>query len=323
MAELGLAATEFGPDGFLPADPAEQGAAACRHGLPAVGGFVPVVLHDPAHDPLPRGRGGRCDGLVAAGAGDAGAGRGDRAGGVRRPAGARRRRLDAPARQPRPARRARPPSAASPRRCTRTSARWSRTAPRSTGCWPAAAIGLCLDTGHLLIGGADPVRLAREHARADRARPPQGRRRRPGPRRCGPARSPTPTAVATGMYLPLGAGRRRHRGDRRRPWRTRGYAGWYVLEQDTVLPDRPTASGGAVAATSAPASAALPVTGWRCVAGTLTAVRPDDDRARRRRPLPAADRCRAGGRRDVPQVPRRQRRPTSRSPRPGTGGAPR
>ena len=45
----GLAATEFGPDGFLPADPRTSAPTlladtACG----AVGGFVPVVLHDPA-----------------------------------------------------------------------------------------------------------------------------------------------------------------------------------------------------------------------------------------------------------------------------------
>ena len=53
MREAGLAATEFGPDGFLPADPDERGGLLGRHGLAAVGGFVPVVLHEKGHDPLP------------------------------------------------------------------------------------------------------------------------------------------------------------------------------------------------------------------------------------------------------------------------------
>ena len=46
-----------------------------------------------------------------------------------------------------------------------------------------SAIPLCLDTGHLLIGGTDPLELARAAAGPRRARPPQGRRRgagRPG-----------------------------------------------------------------------------------------------------------------------------------------------
>ncbi|GAB3277182.1 TIM barrel protein [Kineosporia babensis] len=52
MRSLGLQATEFGPDGFLPADPAAKAAFLNSFGLQAVGGFLPVVLHDPAHDPL-------------------------------------------------------------------------------------------------------------------------------------------------------------------------------------------------------------------------------------------------------------------------------
>ena len=52
MRAAGLVATEFGPDGFLPAEPAAKAAALAGHGLSAVGGFVPVVLHDPGRDPM-------------------------------------------------------------------------------------------------------------------------------------------------------------------------------------------------------------------------------------------------------------------------------
>src|SRR3990170_4017446 len=52
MRSLGVAATEFGPDGFLPAAASDRSAVLGSHGLRAVGGFVPVVLHDPARDPL-------------------------------------------------------------------------------------------------------------------------------------------------------------------------------------------------------------------------------------------------------------------------------
>lgn len=45
-ASLGLAAVEAGPDGFLPADPADAYRLLSDHGLRLVGGFVPVVLHD-------------------------------------------------------------------------------------------------------------------------------------------------------------------------------------------------------------------------------------------------------------------------------------
>jgi inosose dehydratase len=46
-AELGLEALEAGPEGFLPQDPAEVSAALSEHGLGLVGGFLPAVLHDP------------------------------------------------------------------------------------------------------------------------------------------------------------------------------------------------------------------------------------------------------------------------------------
>ena len=44
-ASLGLTALEAGPDGFLPADPEEMVDLLSAHGLELVGGFVPAVLH--------------------------------------------------------------------------------------------------------------------------------------------------------------------------------------------------------------------------------------------------------------------------------------
>jgi inosose dehydratase len=45
--QLGLTAVEAGPDGFLPPEPAEMSGLLSEHGLELVGGFVPVVLHRP------------------------------------------------------------------------------------------------------------------------------------------------------------------------------------------------------------------------------------------------------------------------------------
>ena len=45
MAGLGIEATELGPLGWLGADPAR--ARLGEHGLALVGGFVPLVLHEP------------------------------------------------------------------------------------------------------------------------------------------------------------------------------------------------------------------------------------------------------------------------------------
>ena len=67
MTDLGVAATEFGPDGFLPDAPKDKARTLREYGLQAVGQFVPVVLHDPGHDPLPDVE-TAMDGLVAAGA---------------------------------------------------------------------------------------------------------------------------------------------------------------------------------------------------------------------------------------------------------------
>ncbi|MGA8988693.1 TIM barrel protein [Aeromicrobium sp.] len=52
MEGLGLTATEFGPDGFLPEDPVTRRDFLQTYGLQAVGGFLPVVLHDPDRDPM-------------------------------------------------------------------------------------------------------------------------------------------------------------------------------------------------------------------------------------------------------------------------------
>jgi len=50
MASLGLAATELGPDGYLTTDPAELRRLVGGHGLQMIGGFVPVVVHDPSQE---------------------------------------------------------------------------------------------------------------------------------------------------------------------------------------------------------------------------------------------------------------------------------
>jgi inosose dehydratase len=47
MAELGLRATELGALGWLPDDGAAVRSTLDRHGLRLVGGFVPLVVHEP------------------------------------------------------------------------------------------------------------------------------------------------------------------------------------------------------------------------------------------------------------------------------------
>jgi inosose dehydratase len=50
MASLGLTATEMGPVGYLPTDPDEIRALLDKHGLGLVGAFVPLVLHERSLD---------------------------------------------------------------------------------------------------------------------------------------------------------------------------------------------------------------------------------------------------------------------------------
>jgi inosose dehydratase len=51
MAQLGLTATELGPQGWLPLDGAAVRRELDRHGLRLVGGFVPIVIHEPDLQP--------------------------------------------------------------------------------------------------------------------------------------------------------------------------------------------------------------------------------------------------------------------------------
>ena len=209
MSDVGLAATEFGPDGFLPDSAADKVTTLREHGLSAVGQFVPLVLHDPDHDPLPGLQTAMVD-LVAAEAST-----------VVLAAAASARGLVA---------------TLHPHVGTMV-----ETGAETDRVLAGSDIGLCLDTGHLLIGGGDPVRVAREHpdrvahAHLKDVRLDLARRVQTG--------DLTYTeAVAAGMYVPLG------QGDVDiaaivGALEDSGYGGWYVLEQDTILPGEPEGEG--------------------------------------------------------------------------------
>jgi inosose dehydratase len=104
---------------------------------------------------------------------------------------------------------------------------------------------LCVDTGHLMVGGADPlhvVRTAPERVSHVHLKDVDGRL-------AGRVRGGDSTyteAVRSGMYRPLGAGDL----DIRAIVETLledGYRGWFVLEQDTVLAGPPAEGAGPVA----------------------------------------------------------------------------
>src|SRR4029453_578852 len=67
MREIGLLATEIGPEGFLPSEPAAMASVLADHRLQAVGGFTPLLLHVAGQDPVPEVD-RILDGYVASGA---------------------------------------------------------------------------------------------------------------------------------------------------------------------------------------------------------------------------------------------------------------
>jgi len=233
MSELGLAATEFGPDGFLEVAPAAKAEQLASYGLRAVGGFLPVLLHDPGHDPM-REVNRFIDSCVACGAGvvvlaaytgvdgydarpeldDAGwatlLGNLDRISDHARTRGV--------------------VAALHPHVGTLV-----ESGDETERVLSGSRVGLCVDTGHLVVGGGDPVAITAAHPQrvlhvhlkdVDAA---LAARVRSGDLTFG-------AAVRDGMFRPLGE------GDidiaaMVRTLEAAGYDGWYVLEQDVMLDD--------------------------------------------------------------------------------------
>lgn len=229
MRELGIGATELGPQGYLPADPAERVAFLERFGLQAVGGFVPVLLHDEEHDPLPD-----VDVAIDAGAGT-----------IVLAASTGLVGYDL--------------------RPTLDDAQWSvlltnldRLADHAVtrGCvavihphigtmvenaddvqrvLDGSRISLCVDTGHLVAAGADPVAITRAHTdRVGHVHLKDVDAALAADVVAG--RTSFSDAVAAGLWKVLGEGSvdvlamiSALEGA--------GYQGWYVLEQDRMLTD--------------------------------------------------------------------------------------
>jgi len=244
MAALGLQATEFGPNGFLPAPGVARRQVLAQYGLRAVGGFVPVVAHQAERDPLTE-LGTLFDEFVAAGsdtvvfaAVDGRDGYDDRT--ELDELGWRTlcRNLDrlAAAAVVRGLRPALHPHVG-------TLVERDGDVDRVlAGC----GIPLCLDTGHLMVGGVNPLALARlaadriAHVHLKDVDPGIAARVRSGV-------LGYTDAVKAGMYRPLGQGGA-NVAEVVSTLEAAGYDGWYVLEQDRVLvPDR----GGVAAAAAA------------------------------------------------------------------------
>ncbi len=239
MAQVGLAATEFGPDGFLPADPAVMAEFLASRHLTAVGGFTPVVLHEPGHDPVPA-IDRLLDSYDASRAGvlvlSAATGRDgydtrpdlDEAGWKTLLTNLGRLTRLAAARGVR--------AVLHPHVGTMV-----ERGEEVQRVLEGSVISLCLDTGHLLIGGTDPAELTRQapdriaHTHFKDVNDQIAAQVRSG-------RLTYTEGVRRGMYQPLGGGDVDFaaivgylRG--------RDYGGWYVLEQDTILTEEPRGEG--------------------------------------------------------------------------------
>ena len=243
IREAGLQATELGPPGYLPTDPAEIARLLDAEGLELAAGFVSTVLHRPELQDRAMCELGQVAAAVAGAGGDvlvvaAAAGRGydDR------------ETLDQPGWSA---------LAASLGRAEEIAGAyglWLAFHPHAGTVVESAEdvrrlleltdVGLCLDTGHLLIGGVDPVHLAEtagsrvRHVHLKDVDDLLLRRVQSGD-------LDYTEAVRQGLFRPLGTGvvdvaaLVRH-------FEAAGYGGWYVLEQDVMLTAEPQPGTGPV-----------------------------------------------------------------------------
>src|SRR5206468_12308860 len=106
----------------------------------------------------------------------------------------------------------------------------------------ASDVRLCLDTGHVYLGGADPVAIARAargrvlHVHLKDVDPVRAQRVRNG-------EVPFRQAVIDGLFVRLGKGAVDIAGVIE-TLEADGYRGWYVLEQDVSLTEEPPPGGG-------------------------------------------------------------------------------
>jgi inosose dehydratase len=241
MRELRFTATEFGSPGFLPDGAEDKAAVLKRHDLTAVGSFLDVVLHDQDRDPLPVVR-SVLEGYRASGAGT-----------IVLAAATGANGFDA----------VKPVLGAAEWNTLLENLRRARSLAAEFGVTAAlhphvgtmvetagevstvvaeSDTPFCLDTGHLIIGGTDPVQFARDNAARishvhlkDVDLSFAGRVTR--------GEMSFHDGCRDGLFVPLG------RGDVDIPAIVQslasvGYDGWYVLEQDTVLAGEPEPGQG-------------------------------------------------------------------------------
>ena len=242
MVSLGYTATEFGPLGFLPVEATARVSFLAERGLAAVGGFVPVVLHNPDHDPEPEIR-AELEVFRAAGASTIVLAANTGVDGYDS-----RPELDATGWAT---------LLANLDRLEAIAAEYGvlavihphvgtmvETSDDIEKVLSGSGIGFCLDTGHMFIGGADPVAFARSHA--DRIKHVHAKDVKfQLANKVISGELTYYQAVIEGMYVPLG------QGDVDiaaivTALQSAHFAGWYVLEQDHVVANEPAEGSGPV-----------------------------------------------------------------------------
>lgn len=242
MAGLGLSATELGPTGYLGADPATVAATLSRHGLALIGGFLPIPLHIEADLDLGaaveamrtlKAAGGSVV-VVAARSAD---------GGYDRKVVLTGSEWDVLAAN---LERVRALAAGIGLACSLhphvgTAVEDPAAVERLIGL---SDVPLCVDTGHLVIGGTDPLDLLRRHG--DRVAHVHLKDVvRAVADEVASGSMTYHQAVRAGLYAPLGYGDLDIAGAVRL-LEAAGYQGWYVLEQDSVLREAPAVGAGPV-----------------------------------------------------------------------------
>lgn len=240
MSQLGLTATEFGPIGFLPSAPAARAEKLEKHQMKAVGGFYPVVLHDSQFDPLSEIQ-IELESFIASGAEilvlAASTGQSDYEN--RRPELTKQQWETLFS------------------NCDRISD-YAKSVGILATIHPhvgtmietksdvdtllnGSTIGFTLDTGHLFIGGTDPVQFTLDHA--DRIK--HVHLKDVNLVKANKVVSGELTynqGVKNGMYTPLGNGDVDIKAIVETLIKS-GYQGWYVLEQDLMLSGEPEEAG--------------------------------------------------------------------------------
>jgi inosose dehydratase len=239
MRDVGLLATELGPEGFLPGEPDAMATVLAQHGLRAVGGFTPLLMHVPDHDPVPAVE-RILEGYVASNAStlvlSAVSGQ---EGYDSRP------ELDEEGWRTLLGNLSRISGVAAEKGIRAVLHPHVGTVIENTAevqrVLEGSSIALCLDTGHLLIGGTDPAELTRQspdriaHVHFKDVDAAKAKQVQDG-------RYTYSEGVRRGMYRPLGTGDVdvaaivTHLTER-------GYDGWYTLEQDTILKEEPSGEG--------------------------------------------------------------------------------